>query len=165
MYTTQRLAVEQIHPDQAPSERTELLGQAVQLLSPAVVQSLPPDFHGITSIAKAATWLLKITREAQLFTVRLSQNNELLGFVFLHHHGDTGHMGYLLGETHWGKGYASECLGGFIQWCQGEKAVSVLIGGVEKNNLASRRLLEKLGFKSTTDEHNTAVVFYEYTLH
>ena len=58
-------------------------------------------------------------------------------------------LGYMLDESVWGKGYATELISGFVSWCKNHDIESV-IGGVERNNLASRRVLEKSGFIEVT---------------
>jgi RimJ/RimL family protein N-acetyltransferase len=54
-------------------------------------------------------------------------------------------LGYMLAESAWGRGLASELVSGFVEWCQNNEVASVT-GGVERNNIASRRVLEKCGF-------------------
>ena len=51
-------------------------------------------------------------------------------------------LGYLLAENAWGKGFASELIEGFVDWCRGQEAITSLAGGVEADNAASRRVLE-----------------------
>ena len=143
--------------------RTVLLSKVIALFSPLVVKALPPYFHGITSLEQAEAWFVKMTSDSRLLTVSSKDANELLGFVFLSIENNTAHIGYLLGEQYWGKGYAKECLGGLIDWCLAGVAIKVLIGGVEKGNVASAKLLESLGFTSHFDEGGP-VVFYEYQL-
>lgn len=143
--------------------RTVLLSKVIALFSPLVVKALPPYFHDIASLEQAEAWFVKMTSDSRLLTVSSKDANELLGFVFLSIENNTAHIGYLLGEQYWGKGYAKECLGGLIDWCLAGAAIKVLIGGVEKGNVASAKLLESLGFTSHLDE-GSPVVFYEYQL-
>ena len=73
------------------------------------------------------------------------------------------HIGYLLAEEFWGKGFASELLKSFIKEVAKTESWSTLIGGVDRSNIASANLLKKLGFvEQASDE--SAVVFYEYKL-
>jgi RimJ/RimL family protein N-acetyltransferase len=67
----------------------------------------------------------------------------------------------ILGEDYWGQGLASELLRGFIAKATEEKRWFKLIGGVDKNNIASSRLLVKLGFVKQPDPDDGQVVFYE----
>ncbi len=69
------------------------------------------------------------------------------------HPGQTIRLGYLLSESAWGQGLASELVEGFVDWCKSVEIASI-IGGVERDNLLSQRVLEKNGFVSrpTTEE-------------
>ncbi len=140
-----------------------LLRKAIALFSPLVVKALPSYFHGITSLAQAEAWYEKMTSDSRLLTVSSKDTNELLGFVFLSIENNTAHIGYLLGEQHWGKGYAKECLSGLIGWCLADAVIKVLMAGVEKENVASAKLLEGLGFTTYLNE-DRSVVFYKYQL-
>ena len=58
-------------------------------------------------------------------------------------------LGYLIAESAWGKGLASELIGGFVEWCREQTIVSIE-GGVGRENQASQRVLEKNGFELVT---------------
>ena len=73
------------------------------------------------------------------------------------------HIGYLLGERYWGKGYAKELLSALIKWSSQEGSITKLVAGVEGGNIASSSLLRKLGFMEQEGNTETSV-FYEYLL-
>jgi len=54
----------------------------------------------------------------------------------------------------WGKGYAAELIGGFVKWCK-DNDISTVTGGVDSDNIASIRVLEKNNFvrESHTDKN------------
>ena len=52
----------------------------------------------------------------------------------------------------WGRGIASEIVDGFVGWCREEDAILSIAAGVEKDNPASRKVLEKNGFVQTENE-------------
>ena len=56
-------------------------------------------------------------------------------------------LGYLLSESTWGKGIASELVHGFVSWCRGQTSILSIAGGVALDNPASNRVLEKNGFQ------------------
>ena len=56
-------------------------------------------------------------------------------------------MGYTLAKAWWGKGIASEAAGICVETARGPLEVPRLRSLVEAPNLASRRVLEKLGFE------------------
>lgn len=58
----------------------------------------------------------------------------------------TGSVGYWLGESHWGKGYASAALAGFLDYIWETFDVQRLQAGVFAWNPGSARVLEKHGF-------------------
>jgi ribosomal-protein-alanine N-acetyltransferase len=72
-------------------------------------------------------------------------------------------IGYLLAESAWGQGYASELLEGFVDWCT-TADISSVIGGVARENVASRRVLEKNGFDILPKTQNQHELIYELRL-
>jgi len=162
-FETQRLKVVEVLSDLTLVERNELLEQVPNILTPLVVENLPPYFHGITSRESAQAWLERMLQESRLFQVR-SEKGELIGFLFVFVENETdAHIGYLLSEQYWGKGLASELLQSFIEEVAIKESWLKLIGGVEKSNLASANLLRKLGFVERADSES-GVVFYEYKI-
>ncbi|APX11498.1 GNAT family N-acetyltransferase [Tateyamaria omphalii] len=65
--------------------------------------------------------------------------------------GTEGQLGYWLGKNHWGRGYASEACRAMVKrhFTQGHDE---LISGYFMENLASRHVLQKLGFVRTSQE-------------
>lgn len=55
-------------------------------------------------------------------------------------------VGYLLAHSGQGKGYATESLGAVIDWASLQFGVHKFVGHCAKDNLGSRRVLEKCGF-------------------
>ena len=70
-------------------------------------------------------------------------------------------LGYLLAEQAWGRGLASELVGGFVCWYEANPAIRHLVAGVDQDNVASVRVLEKNGFVPSvrTDESGTELTF------
>jgi len=54
---------------------------------------------------------------------------------------------YLIGKSHWGKGYATEAVHGLINYCFSNLGLDTLTALVKLENRASKNVLEKLGFK------------------
>lgn len=162
-FQTQRLSVVEIVDSVALSERSDLLERVPAILTPAVVEHLPPYFHGVNSRGSADMWLERMLRESRLLQVT-SKTNEIMGFLFIcvenEHH---AHIGYLLAQAYWGKGLATELLQGFIGAAASTESWLTLVGGVDKANTASAKLLEKLGFTAQPQSENS-LVFYEYRL-
>ena len=57
----------------------------------------------------------------------------------------TVHIGYLLAETVWGQGIATELMKGFVSSVKNNGPLR-LAGGVDRGNPASARVLQKAGF-------------------
>jgi len=55
-------------------------------------------------------------------------------------------IGYLLGREHWGKGYAAEAVTAFVEFSLATLNVRRLEATVDARNVASNKLLERLGF-------------------
>ncbi|OEE98910.1 GNAT family N-acetyltransferase [Vibrio crassostreae 9ZC13] len=162
-FETQRLKVEEVAGELTVPERSALLERVPGILIPSVVENLPPYFHGIVSGELAEIWLDRMLSESRLLQVK-SNDNQLIGFLFAYVEDESdAHIGYLLAEEFWGKGFASELLQSFITEVAKTESWSTLIGGVDRSNIASANLLKKLGFvEQASDE--SAVVFYEYKL-
>lgn len=162
-FETQRLVVAEVSVDLSLTERAVLIEQIPNILTPLVVENLPPYFHGIVSCKLATAWLDRMLLESRLLQVK-SKAHELIGFLFAYVDNESdAHMGYLLREEYWGKGLASELLKSFIEEVAKTESWSKLIGGVEKSNVASANLLKKLGFTEQS-VNDSGVSFYEYTI-
>ena len=164
LFQTSRLVIEEVNHNLRSDQQSKLLLRAIDILSPNVVQALPPAFHGISSLEDARTWFNKMTNESRLLVIKSAENQNPIGFIFLHEdEANAIHIGYLLSEDEWRKGYAKECLIGLIDWCSSSDSISTLIGGVEKSNLASATLLKTIGFIEI-ESHDSSTLFYQYTL-
>jgi RimJ/RimL family protein N-acetyltransferase len=58
-------------------------------------------------------------------------------------------IGYVIKESRWGEGVASELVSGLADWARSQPLVASIIGGVESQNAASARVLTKNGFSLT----------------
>lgn len=162
-FESQRLTVVEITGELDLSKHSYLLERIPQILTPVVVENLPPYFHGIGSYEQARIWLERMLLESRLLQVE-TEEHELIGFLFAYVENDEyAHIGYLLGEEYWGRGLASELLQGFIHEVEKSESWLKLIGGVDQSNVASAKLLKKLGFIEQT-ANDSGVVFYEYTI-
>jgi len=78
---------------------------------------------------------------------------ELIGVVALQPPGFSGRsdcthpfIGYWLGTEHWGRGYATEAVGAMLRLGFAETGAAMISAEVLTRNVASLRVLEKLGF-------------------
>ncbi len=145
------------------------MATAVQaILTPRVNQSLPEDWRGEYSEDRAAKWVEDLDQEAAVLLVMNRSTNRAIGLMTLFEDdqkqsGPCVRIGYMLAENAWGKGYASELLQGFIGWSRAMKIASI-IGGVERDNIASQRVMQKNGFVVALNSEGHAELLYELDL-
>lgn len=164
-FTTSRLEVFKVDSLVLSSLKSDLMISIPRLLTSAVVQSLPPHFQNINTQLDADAWLAKMMSESHLFAVCLKDSKSIIGFVFIYEsEGSTANIGYLLGETFWKQGFGGELLFGLMNSCRNRKLIKTLIAGVEVDNVASSKLLQKVGFKAS-EETEIGVNFYEYRVY
>ena len=162
-FESQRLTVVEMTGELDLSKHSYLLERVPQILTPVVVENLPPYFHGICSYEEARRWLEGMLLGSRLLQVGTGED-ELIGFLCAYVEKDEyAHIGYLLAEEYWDRGLASELLQGFIHEVEKSESWLKLIGGVDQSNVASAKLLKKLGFIEQT-ANDSGVVFYEYTI-
>ncbi|GAB2510726.1 GNAT family N-acetyltransferase [Microbulbifer agarilyticus] len=163
-FETSRLLVTELPADSAASGRVELLDEIPKILTPAVVSHLPPHFSGITFPEDAKVWLARMCAESHLLLITTRIDKTPVGFLFVHvNQENDAHIGFLLRESHWGQGLASELLRGFIDEVRERRALRTLIGGVSLENIQSQRLFDKLAFSKRLDSQMDTL-FYELAL-
>lgn len=124
------------------------------ILTPAVLSHLPTPLHH----ADPERWIAERLAESDVFAV--TSDGALIGLVMLAQM-DAVHVGYLLAEGAWGKGFASELLRGLVK-ALSANAPMELRAGVAKDNPASARVLEKAGFQ--IHEDTAEMVMYQLLL-
>ncbi|WP_123040543.1 GNAT family N-acetyltransferase [Cohnella candidum] len=91
------------------------------------------------------------------FAIILNETNQLIGWVgvgnldFLQ---DEKEIYYLVGQDHWGKGFAYEAAQEVVNYSFNTLGLSRVVAKVAPENLASKRIIEKLGFKFEYELNN-----------
>ena len=67
---------------------------------------------------------------------------------------------YSIHSDYQNKGYATQCAGELLSYAFHEIGISSIWGGCDKNNLASFRVMEKIGMKQNAFENNGDPLFY-----
>lgn len=67
--------------------------------------------------------------------------------VGIHDNGQQATIGYTVTPTEQGRGYATEAVGAVIDSLFDEAHLHRVVAGIDPQNIASRRLLDKLGFR------------------
>lgn len=138
------------------------------ILTPPVTQSLPEEWRGEYTVDRASRWIEERDRDGVTLLVTDRSSNQAIGLLILFESDDAKigrsvRIGYLLSESVWGQGLASELVQGFVDWCS-ETEISLIIAGVERGNSASRRVLEKSGFKAVPDAPSSETLIYQVRL-
>lgn len=147
-FRTARLSVEHCATRLADrSKRAALIAELSAWLTPNVLEDLPGALQVGSSADAVSTWMDDRVAESHVYGVGAPETCGLLILA-----GDLAsgpdralHIGYLFSESVWGRGYASELIGGLIGAVRGQAPLR-LIGGVARRNPASARVLTKHGF-------------------
>lgn len=165
-FETPRLRVVDWHSVSAIPEGVSPLPEIVRgLLTPQVTAPLPQSWQGPYSEQRAIDWIRDRDAESRQLLAITRDSHRAVGLLLLHESA-TGspeaselRLGYLIAESEWGQGYASELVRGLVDWAR-RRAFGSVIAGVAAHNVPSLRVLEKCGF--TPDEgscHGTELVY------
>jgi RimJ/RimL family protein N-acetyltransferase len=153
-FLTKRLAVSPWH--RASHEHGIDLARAVAaILTPKTTQALPLAWQGEYTVARARRWIAERDGESTALLLVDRNSGEPVGLMLLHEDAkehDTQRqlrIGYVIKETDWGKGIASELVAGLVDWARSQPQIGSIIAGVEPQNAASVRVLTKNGFSCT----------------
>ena len=97
-------------------------------------------------------WVKNKNDEGRLivnFYIWIAQTNQYIGRVYIHSKPELGgevEIGYGISEEHRNKGYATEAAEAIVQFAFKKAGQDVLVAIVKPENIASRRVIEKLGF-------------------
>ena len=169
-FMTQRLLVREwrsLSPDEW-AER-DLVDVVEALLTTRVTRSLPAAWHGAYTLERAHDWIRERDREGVTLLVVERSSRLPVGLVILFESDQEGvggseiRLGYLLSESAWGRGLASELVQGFVDWCR-DAGVASIVGGVERGNAPSRHVLEKSGFVCDTSTEGSPEQLFEIRL-
>lgn len=96
----------------------------------------------------------------------LQETNQFIGFCGLKYHeqGDYTDLGFRLDRAYWGRGLATEAAHACIEYAFTKLKLPLLVGRVQQRNLASVRVLEKLGMRRIKSFDFEGVPGYWYEL-
>ena len=92
--------------------------------------------------------------------IELKENKELIGHIGLSPVAGLIEVGYAVEEKHQGAGYATEAVKEFSEWAQKELNLEAIWGIVEKENLASAKVLEKANYSLDKAKENIDKEYY-----
>ena len=120
-FTTPRLRIAHWRTARAiQTERKALENALLDLLTPPVLAHLPPSLQLLNRKDSLTDWITARDAESDVLTVSQQQDGMLIGLMILAPSPAATqppvlHLGYLLRETAWGQGYATEIVAVLFQ--------------------------------------------------
>ena len=141
----------------------------VSLLTEAVTRDLPPQWQGPYDTDRASQWFVERQSESTVLLIVDRSDGRPVGLLILSEPANSDpsldiRLGYMINESTWGQGLATEVVAGFADWCRTNGTVRSVIGGVADGNNASARVLQKNGFVRLIRGTDSPVDETEYTL-
>ncbi len=154
-YTTDRLVVDGWHR-LAERYGHDLVDVVGDVLTAETTRALPPEWQGDFDRSRTARWIEDRDAESPTLLVVEQGTGDVVGVMILFEAADLEtrldvRLGYVLAASSWGKGLASELVGGLIGWAETEPTIRSISAGLAPDNLASARVLRKHGFSPLGD--------------
>lgn len=96
------------------------------------------------------TWCRHYYLNTYNWAILLKESNEVIGSAAIGKINDekqSGEIAYALSQKEWGKGIITEAMNRIFHFCFVEVGFQELIGLLHEDNIASRRVMEKLGMQ------------------
>lgn len=146
------------------------LGESVgRILTPATTAELPPAWQGDYNKERTVAWIEDRDHESPTLLVVDHRNVEPIGVLILFESQSDVHaglsdirVGYVLAESAWGQGLASELIGALVVWGRSHPSIGSMSAGLSVSNHASARVLIKNGFRHVGSPHDERL--YRITL-
>lgn len=163
LFTTDRLSI--LHwnfiAQQSPYQEASM-PSVLSIMTPNVTKALPDGWQQLDTHDKAKNWVTERLQDSHFYALTLTDTHEIIGYLFLYTESGSKalRLGYLLAESHWGKGLGSELVKGLVAWCKQTQLVTAISGGVEQDNIGSIKVLEKNGFYQSDEELPEGMLLY-----
>ncbi len=107
--------------------------------------------RGEEEVRSAFPRLLQADAETRCWAVRLKEDDTFIGIIDLgpHHDGTDIEVSYQLLPAWWGQGYATQTVQAVVNYALEDLGLPRVIAETQMANVASRRLLERLGMRLT----------------
>ncbi|WP_432663674.1 GNAT family N-acetyltransferase [Wukongibacter baidiensis] len=101
---------------------------------------------------KMVLWLYDMNHHnfRHFFAMTIKQSGEIIGFCGIGgiaYDRSKNEVFYSIGKDHWGKGYATEAAKAMLKYAFEELELDNIIAAVHPENIASNRVLQKIGLK------------------
>jgi ribosomal-protein-alanine N-acetyltransferase len=107
-------------------------------------------------------------QQSQNYVIKLKETNKSLGVISIsqHHDGKDYEVSYQIDPEFWGRGFARESLIGLSNYARNILRLNIVIAETQSANLASRKMLEKIGMRlqSTIERFGAEQCIYELKL-
>ena len=157
---TDRLRLRPFTPADAPTMHQILSGQDVLRYFP---NSQAPSLDGVERMIgrMLSHWQEK---GYGLWAVERKATQELMGRCGLAYLTETDEVevDFILGRAFWGQGFASEAGQASMQFGFNELSLSTIIGIVHPENLASQRVLSKIGMQMVEETEYFGMACYKF---
>ena len=168
-FTTKRLIVKEWHsfdPDELDLPDLETIVE--EMLVPDVTKRFPVMWRGSYDKKRARFWIQDRDNESKTLLAVEKETREPLGYINFFSVGERSkgtylRLGYLISKAVWNYGLATEMVDGFIHWCK-ENNISSILAGVEPDNIASIRVLEKNNFLIQEKDSDGVNLLFVYDL-
>lgn len=157
IFSTERLRIGHSKPLFVESKNA-LVQSILRILTPKTTKALPAAWQEVNTSEKGLHWLTDRFNDCELLAIQLESSTEIIGLIVIYENLDaasTIHIGYVIGESHWKKGFASEALLGLVDYLQAHTDITLVLAGVESRNTASVNVLKKSGFTLSQSENGS----------
>ena len=154
VFLTRRLSIGPWH-GAAQEHGIDLTEAVTGILTQTTARSLPPAWQGEYTAERARRWVVERDSESPTLLAVDRCSDEPVGLMMLHEDFNEDdvqsnlRIGYVIKESFWGEGIASELVSGLVDWARSQTRFRSIIAGVESQNAASARVLVKNGFGLT----------------
>jgi RimJ/RimL family protein N-acetyltransferase len=138
---SERLILRQLNMDDAPALFDVLSDDAVMRY-----WSSGPHAD-IAETQNYIAWNAEIDAGHVCWAITLDESVALGWVILLPHRKNSFELGYILGRSHWGKGYGYEAACLALDYAFANLAARRIMADTDPDNMGSIKLLEKLGFQ------------------
>ena len=147
-FSTQRLTAKTLDRTM-PGIQAEIIAMFTEPVS----RHLPPACQNFRTAEDVDNWLEGMAQTGSV--LRLTEQQQAIGYLFVFPEPENSYrLGYVLAETQWGKGFATEAMQGLVTYLSEHEGAASFIAGVEADNVGSVNVLKKLGFSYCYSEQD-----------
>lgn len=146
-------------PDRLETDRLVLRAPTMRDVPEMTRLADNPKIHEMTTLpypygeADAVAFIESYARSEIEHAYAICHSDRFIGTIGLHLKPDSApELGYWMGEPFWGQGYATEAATAVVKAAHATGLCALLYAKARSTNAASRRVLEKIGFKLVSED-------------